>query len=144
MYVGFSAATSILASYHHILGWSFNKSGPAQSLNVSSLPSLPQLRKMKEKPSLVIITCLMAVVPAQGLPDGVIVVDLASQCWRRGAILDASDPRLEGDYASDYVVEEMELVLKLGLLCSHAIPSARPSMKQVMQVLDGDANLRKL
>ncbi|XP_059442240.1 L-type lectin-domain containing receptor kinase SIT2-like [Corylus avellana] len=80
-------------------------------------------------------------VPAtQGLPEGVILVDLVSQCWRRGAILDASDPRLEGDY----MVEEMELVLKLGLLCSHAIPAARPSMKQVMQVLDGDADLRKL
>ena len=37
MYVGFSAATGILASYHCILGWSFNKSGPAKSLKVSSL-----------------------------------------------------------------------------------------------------------
>ncbi|XP_059429266.1 putative L-type lectin-domain containing receptor kinase I.11 [Corylus avellana] len=61
MYVGFSAATSIPASYHYILGWSFNKSGPAQSLNFSSLPSLPQQRKRKEKPNLVIITFLMAV-----------------------------------------------------------------------------------
>ena len=35
----------------------------------------------------------------------------------------------------------MELVLKLGLLCSHAIPAARPSMKQAVQFLDGDVHL---
>ncbi|KAL5750311.1 hypothetical protein ACOSP7_024914 [Xanthoceras sorbifolium] len=58
-------------------------------------------------------------------------------CWRRGAILDASDPRLEGTYAED----QMELVLKLGLFCSHPNPAARPSMRQVMQYLDGDAKL---
>jgi len=42
------------------------------------------------------------------------------------------------------VVDEMELVLKLGLLCSHAIPAARPSMRQVVQFLDGDADLQEL
>ncbi|XP_059444239.1 L-type lectin-domain containing receptor kinase IV.2-like [Corylus avellana] len=78
---------------------------------------------------------------AQGLAEGVILVDWVSECWRRGAILDASDPRLEGN---NYVVEEMVLILKLGLLCSHAIPAARPSMKQVMQFLDGDADLQEL
>ncbi|KAL5747898.1 hypothetical protein ACOSP7_024917 [Xanthoceras sorbifolium] len=58
-------------------------------------------------------------------------------CWRRGAILEASDPRLEGTYAAD----QMELVLKLGMFCSHPIPEARPSMRQVMQYLDGEAKL---
>jgi hypothetical protein len=76
----------------------------------------------------------------QGLPERVILVDWVTECCRRGAILDASDPRLDGNY----VVEEMELVLKLGLFCSHSIPAARPSMKQVVQFLDGDADLREL
>jgi hypothetical protein len=53
---------------------------------------------------------------------------------------DASDPRLEGNN----VVEEMELVLKLGLFCSHSIPTARPSMKQVVQFLDVDADMGEL
>jgi hypothetical protein len=53
---------------------------------------------------------------------------------------DASDPRLKGNY----VVEEMELVLKLGLFCSHSIPTARPSMKQVVQFLDVDADIGEL
>jgi hypothetical protein len=47
---------------------------------------------------------------------------------------------LEGNY----VAEEMELVLKLGLLCSRAIPAAGPSMRQVVQFLDGDADLQEL
>uniref|UniRef100_A0A2N9ITW4 Protein kinase domain-containing protein n=1 Tax=Fagus sylvatica TaxID=28930 RepID=A0A2N9ITW4_FAGSY len=40
--------------------------------------------------------------------------------------------------------EEMELVLKLGLLCSHSTPAVRPSMRQVMQFLDGNADLQEL
>ncbi|KAK9998678.1 hypothetical protein SO802_018281 [Lithocarpus litseifolius] len=71
------------------------------------------------------------------LPEEVILVDRVFGCWKKGAILDASDPRLEGNYA----MEEMELVLKLGLLCSHSMPEARPSMRQVMQFLDGNADL---
>ncbi|XP_039031229.1 L-type lectin-domain containing receptor kinase S.4-like isoform X2 [Hibiscus syriacus] len=42
MFVGFSASTGLLASSHYILGWSFNMSGEAQSLSLSSLPSLPR------------------------------------------------------------------------------------------------------
>ncbi|CAL5322524.1 unnamed protein product [Camellia sinensis] len=42
MYVGFSASTGLLASYHYIQGWSFNMSGQAHSLDLSSLPSLPE------------------------------------------------------------------------------------------------------
>ena len=38
----------------------------------------------------------------------------------------------------------MELVLKLGLLCSHSTPAVRPSMRQVMQLLDCDAELQEL
>ena len=74
------------------------------------------------------------------LPEEVILVDWVFGCWKKGAILDASDPRLEGNY----VMEEMELVLKLGLLCSHSMPAARPSMRQVMQFLDGNADLPEL
>ncbi|KAJ9146696.1 hypothetical protein P3X46_028930 [Hevea brasiliensis] len=72
-----------------------------------------------------------------GLPEEVVLVDWVIEYWKRGAIIDASDPRLEGNY----VIEEMELVLKLGLLCSHSVPTIRPSMRQVMQYLDGDATL---
>ena len=65
------------------------------------------------------------------------LVDWVLDFWKRGVILEASDP----DLGSDYVVKEMELVLKLGLFCSHPDPVARPSMRQVMQFLEGDAPL---
>nr|XP_023922353.1 L-type lectin-domain containing receptor kinase IV.1-like [Quercus suber]POE98068.1 l-type lectin-domain containing receptor kinase iv.2 [Quercus suber] len=85
------------------------------------------------------VACGRKPIEIRGLPEEVILVDWVFGCWRKGAILDASDPKLEGNY----VVKEMELVLKLGLLCSHSTPAARPSMRQVMQLLDGDANLQE-
>ncbi|WRX24281.1 Protein kinase domain - like 10 [Theobroma cacao] len=42
---------------------------------------------------------------------------------------------------SNYVVEEMELILELGLLCSHQRPGCRPTMRQVMQYLNEDGSL---
>ncbi|XP_058099368.1 L-type lectin-domain containing receptor kinase SIT2-like [Magnolia sinica] len=72
--------------------------------------------------------------------DEVILVEWVSECWRRGTILAATDPKL----GLDYEVEEMELVLKLGLLCSHPLLAARPSMRQVIQFLDRDSPLPEL
>ncbi|KAL4610610.1 hypothetical protein ACB092_08G063200 [Castanea dentata] len=299
MYIGFIAATGGTTSDHYILGWGFNKSGQAQSLDVSKLTSLPRLRKRKEKVGQVIMILLLAVLlvivlitilgaacisrrkiyeelreewereygphrfiyknlykarllgsggfgkvyrgilpsnvqiavkrvshdSKQGMKEFVAeiismgrlrhrnLVQLLGYCsldkflydnekpnlnWiqrfriLRGVVLHrdvkasnltrtgrattctdvfalgafmlevacgrrpierrlrpierrlpeetASDPRLEGNY----VMEEMELVLKLGLLCSHSMPAARPSMRQVMQFLDGNADLPKL
>ncbi|XP_031249466.1 probable L-type lectin-domain containing receptor kinase II.1 [Pistacia vera] len=65
------------------------------------------------------------------------LVDWVTDFLKRGAIIDASDPRLEGIY----VEKEMELVLKLGLYCSDSNPESRPSMKQVIQYLDGGTML---
>ncbi|XP_044505332.1 L-type lectin-domain containing receptor kinase I.8-like [Mangifera indica] len=82
------------------------------------------------------VACGRRPIEQQG--DGVVgLVAWITNCWRRGAIIDASDPRLEGIYSQ----EQMELVLKLGLFCSHPNPAARPNMRQVMQYLDGDATL---
>ena len=86
------------------------------------------------------VACGRRPIELQGLPERVILVDCVFECWRKGAILDVCDPRLEGNY----VKEEMELVLKLGLFCSHSMPTARPSMRQVIQFLDGDAKLPEL
>lgn len=64
--------------------------------------------------------------------------DMVLDCWKRGAILNAKDPKLGNNYAA----EEVELVLKLGLSCSHPEPASRPSMRQVMCILEGDVPLR--
>ncbi|KAF3968425.1 hypothetical protein CMV_007691 [Castanea mollissima] len=86
------------------------------------------------------VACGRRPIEIRGLPAEMILVDYVFQCWRKGAILNASDPRLEGSF----VKEEMELVLKLGLFCSQSMPAARPSMRQVMQFLDGDVDLPEL
>jgi len=61
-----------------------------------------------------------------------VLLDWVRQIWATGCIADAMDPRL-----LDCEAHEAELVLKLGLLCSHPLPAARPGMRQVMQHLDG-------
>ncbi|CAL5334115.1 unnamed protein product [Camellia sinensis] len=80
------------------------------------------------------VACGRRPIDLQGLPEEMILVDWVFEKWKQGVILETCDPILEGDY----LAIEMELVLKLGLLCSHSNPATRPSMKQVMQYLDGD------
>lgn len=63
--------------------------------------------------------------------------DWVYDCWKRGEILKVSDPRMEGGYLE----KEMELILKLGLLCLHPKPEERPTMRQVVLYLDGTATL---
>ncbi|XP_015874037.2 L-type lectin-domain containing receptor kinase SIT1-like [Ziziphus jujuba] len=86
------------------------------------------------------VACGRKPADLQGLPEDESLVDWVLSCWRRGAILDVIDPKLEGKY----LIEEMELVLKVGLLCSHPFPAMRPNMRQVMQYLDGNADLPEI
>uniref|UniRef100_J3MCZ8 non-specific serine/threonine protein kinase n=1 Tax=Oryza brachyantha TaxID=4533 RepID=J3MCZ8_ORYBR len=73
-----------------------------------------------------------------GGDDGQLVLaDWVLDRWHKGDIAGAADARLCGDYDR----EKAALVLKLGLLCSQPAPGARPSMRQVVQFLDGDAAL---
>ncbi|XP_078150510.1 L-type lectin-domain containing receptor kinase SIT2-like isoform X2 [Carex rostrata] len=69
-----------------------------------------------------------------------ILVDRVLEHWKCGSLADIVDPKL----GQCYTVEEVEMVLKLGLLCSHPLPSARPSMRQAVQYLEGDAPLPEL
>jgi hypothetical protein len=54
--------------------------------------------------------------------------------------MDAVDKMIPNGFDPD----EITLVLKLGLMCSHPLPNARPSMRQVIQYLDGDMLLPNL
>ncbi|XP_038720434.1 L-type lectin-domain containing receptor kinase IV.1-like isoform X2 [Tripterygium wilfordii] len=69
--------------------------------------------------------------------EEIILVDWVFSFWARGQVLEARDPIL----GINYVAEEVELVLKLGLICSQSDPGCRPSMGQVVQYLKGDAPL---
>ncbi|XP_066385732.1 L-type lectin-domain containing receptor kinase SIT2-like [Miscanthus floridulus] len=62
------------------------------------------------------------------------LVDLVLECWKAGRIVEARDPKIGTCDEAD-----VELVLKLGLLCSHPDPRCRPSMRQAVQILEGAA-----
>ncbi|KAF0905891.1 hypothetical protein E2562_008919 [Oryza meyeriana var. granulata] len=64
--------------------------------------------------------------------NGVLLIDWVLEHFLDGSILDTVDPRLAGRFSS----EEASLALKLGLMCSHPLPGARPSMDKVVKYLD--------
>jgi serine/threonine protein kinase len=68
------------------------------------------------------------------------LVDWVLEHWHNGTLLQTVDTRLQCNYEKD----EASMVLKLGLLCLHPLPTARPSMKQVMEYLSGETTLPEL
>ncbi|KAM3691962.1 hypothetical protein ACJW31_08G051100 [Castanea mollissima] len=93
MYIGFIAATGRTTSDHYILGWSFNKSGQAQSLDASKLTSLPRLRKRKEKVGQVIMILLLAVLLVI-----VLITILGAACISRRKIYEELREEWEREY----------------------------------------------
>ncbi|KAL2481573.1 L-type lectin-domain containing receptor kinase IV.1 [Abeliophyllum distichum] len=79
------------------------------------------------------VACGRRPIEPKAAPNDLILVDQVFSYWNKGDIFQAADPNL----GNDYVKEEMEVVLKLGLLCSHSEPKFRPSMRQVMLYLEG-------
>lgn len=61
------------------------------------------------------------------------LVDWVWKLYREGRILDAVDVRLR----EEFVGEEAERLLKLGLACSHPLPSERPKTQAIVQILSG-------
>ncbi|KAL5807084.1 hypothetical protein ACOSQ4_029817 [Xanthoceras sorbifolium] len=72
------------------------------------------------------VACGRRPIDPRAPTDDMILVDCVFGFWYRGEILEARDPNLGTEFAA----EELELVLKLGLMCSHSEPSARPTMRQ--------------
>ncbi|CAK7343798.1 unnamed protein product [Dovyalis caffra] len=66
-----------------------------------------------------------------------ILIESVIEYHQMGRILDAADPKLN----SAFEVKEMELVLRLGLLCSHQKPKARPAMREVIRYLNWEDEL---
>ncbi|XP_042489879.1 L-type lectin-domain containing receptor kinase IV.1-like [Macadamia integrifolia] len=83
------------------------------------------------------VACGRRPIEPQASKECVLLVDWVLSSWGKGMILDTVDRKL----GMNYEVEEIELVLKLGLLCSHSIPNARPYMRQVVRYLEGEVPL---
>ncbi|KAK7300643.1 hypothetical protein RJT34_11491 [Clitoria ternatea] len=77
---------------------------------------------------------------ANGAGKGGASSNLVEWVWslhREGRLLTAADPRLEGEFDEG----EMRKVLLVGLACSHPDPLARPTMRGVVQMLVGEAEV---
>ena len=85
------------------------------------------------------ITCgRRPVLPRASSPSEMVLTDWVLDCWGED-ILQVVDERVKHD--DKYLVEQVTMVLKLGLLCSHPVAAMRPSMSIVIQFLDGVAQL---
>ncbi|EAZ02667.1 hypothetical protein OsI_24779 [Oryza sativa Indica Group] len=80
------------------------------------------------------VTCGRRPIEHKMNSDQLKLVDWVIDCWNERSLLEAMDPKLQNEYDAD----EACLALKLGLLCSHQSPAARPSMWHVMQYLNHD------
>ncbi|KAM3208034.1 hypothetical protein ACQJBY_062998 [Aegilops geniculata] len=77
--------------------------------------------------------------PTTARPDGTLIhlAQRVSELHGQGRILDAADPRLDGNF--DF--QEMERVLVVGLWCAYHDQSLRPSIRQAVNVLRLEAPL---
>lgn len=58
----------------------------------------------------------------------------------KGCLLEMVDPTL----ASDYSEEEAMLMLNVALMCTNASPTLRPTMSQVVSLLEGKTEMQEL
>lgn len=75
--------------------------------------------------------------------NGQKMVNLVDWVWERYAqdkLVEAADPRLNGEFA----VEEMNRMLLLGLNCANPDFSVRPSMRRALQMLSHEADMLSL
>ncbi|EEF51931.1 L-type lectin-domain containing receptor kinase S.1 [Ricinus communis] len=66
--------------------------------------------------------------------DDRVLIECVRELYVEGKVVEAADERIQGEYG----VEEMEMVLKLGLAACHPDPQRRPTMKEVVAVLVGE------
>jgi serine/threonine protein kinase len=86
------------------------------------------------------VTCGRKAITEDTHNRQVMLIDWVIQNWNKDSLLDSVDTKLQGNYD----IDEAFLALKLGLLCSHPFPDARPKMRQVLQYLEGDVPLPEL
>ncbi|TMW83127.1 hypothetical protein EJD97_002854 [Solanum chilense] len=107
-------------------------------------PELPRTGRATEKSDvfafgalLLEVVCGRRPIDSKVGPEELVLVDMVWNKWREGKILDVIDKRLKGEFNESEVV----MVLKLGLMCSNNEASSRPSMRQVMSYLEGEADI---
>lgn len=80
------------------------------------------------------VVCGRRPIEPKAMPEEMVLVEWVWEKWREGRVVEVVDSRMGGDYR----VEEVELVVKLGLMCSHPVASERPSLRELVRYLDGE------
>lgn len=74
------------------------------------------------------------------IEEFVYLLDWAYVLQERGNLLELVDPALGSEYSS----EEAMILLNVALLCTNAAPTLRPTMSQVVSMLEGRTNVQEL
>ncbi|KAJ8631772.1 hypothetical protein MRB53_025095 [Persea americana] len=80
------------------------------------------------------VVCGRRPVEPSAPAEEVVLVEWVWEKWGGGRLMEVVDKRMRGDYR----VEEVEMVLKLGLLCSHPVAGERPALREVVRNLNGE------
>lgn len=79
---------------------------------------------------------LLELVTGKEPHEGDADTNLAEWAWKHygegTSMLEALDPEIK---QANCYMEEISLVFKLGLICTSTLPSSRPSMKEVLEIL---------
>ncbi|KAL6647103.1 hypothetical protein ACP70R_014540 [Stipagrostis hirtigluma subsp. patula] len=86
------------------------------------------------------VTCGQRPIKEDEQGNQTLLVDWVLDHWHNESLIEAVDPRMQGEYNSDEVCR----VLKVGLLCSHPSATTRPTMQQVLQYLDREMPLPEM
>ncbi|KAM0889906.1 hypothetical protein ACQ4PT_027425 [Festuca glaucescens] len=86
------------------------------------------------------VVCAQRPIKQDSQGNRLLLVNWVLQHWHNGSLMETADKRLQGEF----VIDEVHLVLKLGLLCLHPFPTSRPHMREVLQYLDNDIPLPEL
>ncbi|WCJ28338.1 Concanavalin A-like lectin protein kinase family protein [Euphorbia peplus] len=80
------------------------------------------------------VACGRRPVEGKASPEEMVLVDWVWDNYREGKWVEVVDKKLKGDYN----VEEVKMVIKLGIMCSNDVAIARPLIRQVMRYLEGE------
>ncbi|KAI5429813.1 L-type lectin-domain containing receptor kinase S.4 [Lathyrus oleraceus] len=83
------------------------------------------------------VACGRRPIEPKALQEELVLVDWVWERFKEGRALEVVDPKLNGNFDES----EVMMVLKLGLICSNDVPTIRPSMRQVVRILDGEVEL---
>lgn len=83
------------------------------------------------------VSCGRRLIEPRAASNEVVLAEWTLECWEKGDILEAANERPSQERKR----EQLELVLKLGVLCSHQVAAVRPDMSKVVKILNGNSQL---